>query len=862
MHWRWGLLGVFAVSFASVASGFACSSSASRVVESAADGGALQTSWVAPNGVVLTLSSAPFGLSVFDRNGNLLLETATPDESLAASDPLRAYEPLSVTHDTDISGPTLTYGWAYFVGANDPWKEAVSVTSLDYDKAHFTAHLATTDPVHPGLTLTATPQDSGLHIVASIDAITGTCPDGGDEAGACDSSPVNRVSLSFKLHDDDHFMGFGERYVYADRRGTMTYDWVEEDGFGHGEQTPLGPTNPSPNGTGMTHVPVPWFMNPRGYGMFLNTTWRTNFHLGEERPDAWRVESTTGALDMSLFVDPDPMNLLASLTAVTGRPPVIADWVLAPRRRGDVGSGEDQKLRANHIPTSAIDTAVHYFPAGDGQDHAAMQAITAQLHAEGYKAVAYFCPFVANSWQPVFDEAAAAGYLVKHADGTPYVVLDPPYAAGMVDFTNPAAVAWYQSFLLQAVADGWDGWMYDFAEYVPQDAVMFDGESGMEAHNEYPVLYQQAALAMFQQAKPDGDFLFFVRSGYAGTGGVVPMVWAGDQATDFDLAQGLPAALTGALNAGMSGLPLWGSDISGYHYLYNPPPDKEVYLRWTEVGAFSADMHDENEGTGTTPSSTRWQIWDDQESTDVYRRYAGIKTRMLPYVRVAVREARATGAPVMRAMYLSYPLDPRVYTMQDEYMYGDSLLVAPVVTRALTARTVYLPEPQYFDYWTGARVVGGGDVTAQAPLDTVPVFARVGAIVPMLSPDVETVFPSSDDSVVSMQDRADFLEVQVFAGGSTSLTLDDGTVLAQTAPTAGFDPGTTITHTGGAVPAAASVADLQTCAACFWNDPADNVVDIAVVTSTDAITAGPMTLSVTQSPTAPTVKRYLFTVRH
>ena len=668
---------------------------------------------------------------------------------------------------------------------------------------------------------------------------------------------MNRVSLAFAMHDDDHFMGFGERYVYGDHRAQSLYNWVEEDGLGSGEETPIGPSNPSPNGPGQTHIPIPWFMSPRGFGLLLNSTWRSNVHLGEERPDAWRVESTTGTLDVSFFVDPDPRKLVASLTAVTGRPPPIADWVLAPRRRADIGTDETAKLRAAHIATSVIDTAVHYFPNGDGSDHASMAAVTAGLHAQGFKAVAYFCPFVADSWHPVFDAAVANGYLVKKPDGTPYVVLDPPYNAGMVDFTNPAAVAWYQSFLQQAVDDGWDGWMYDFAEYVPQDAVLFNGKSGLEMHNEYPVLYQKAALDFFQAQRP-GDFLFFARSGYAGTGGAVPMIWAGDQATDFDLADGLPAALCGALNAGMSGIPLWGSDISGYHYLFNPPPDKELYLRWTEVGAFSADMHDENEGAGTGPSSERWQIWDDQESIDVYRKYALIKTRMLPYVRVAVREARA-GTPVMRHLYLTNPTDPRVYQMQDEYFYGDSLLVAPVVARGLTSRSVYLPDAQYFDYWTGARVAGAGDVIAEAPLDTVPVFARMGAIVPMLSPDVETVVPSSDGSVVSMQDRAGFLEVQVFAGGSTSVTLDDGTVLSQSAPTTAFDPGATITHSGAPVPQAASPADLMTCAACFWDDAETGVFSIATVTASDSITAGALTVSVSGSPS---VKRYLFTVRH
>jgi hypothetical protein len=129
----------------------------------------------------------------------------------------------------------------------------------------------------------------------------------------------------------------------------------------------------------------------------------------------------------------------------------------------------------------------------------------------------------------------------------------------------------------------------------------------------------------------------------------------------------------------------------------------------------------------------------------------------------------------------------------------------------------------------------------------------------MLSADVETVVPSADGGVVSMQDRADFLEVQVFAGGTSSLTLDDGTLFSQSAPTAAFDPGTSVTHGGAAIPMAASVADLQTCDACYWNDAPSNVFTIAVVTADDSITAGPLTVSVSESPS---VKRYLFTVRH
>jgi alpha-glucosidase len=310
----------------------------------------------------------------------------------------------------------------------------------------------------------------------------------------------------------------------------------------------------------------------------------------------------------------------------------------------------------------------------------------------------------------------------------------------------------------------------------------------------------------------------------------------------------------------MSGIPLWGSDISGYHFVYNPPPDKELYLRWTELGAFSADMHDENEGAGPpgVPSSVRWQIWDDAETLQTYIKYAGLKTQMVPYVKIAVDEARAHGWPVMRHLYLDDPGDPRTWTMTDEYMYGDSLLVAPVVTQGATSRTVYLPQGAYFDYWAGTRVAGGQDVVAQATLDQIPVYAKVGAIIPMLSPDVETVVTPTDGEVVSAATRADFLAADVFAGGSTSLQLDDGTVISQSAPTGPFTPGAA-THLTGAIPQAASAADLSTCDACVWDDPASGTWTVALVTQADTVTAGPLSLSVSR---APAVKRFVLRVRH
>ena len=593
-------------------------------------------SWTTGGGSVsVDVNGDPFQMTIKDKSGKTLLESADLPEPADDNDPMRAYAPLAMTHNDDQTIKGVMFGWNYYRGVDGPWKKGAHTTAVESTPDKLTVTVETNDDAHKHVTITITSQGIGAHIVVEPDA-----------GAADDPNVVNRVSLAFKMHDDDHFFGMGERFVRSDHKGQLLYNWVEDGGFGQGENTPPGPANPFPNGEGQTNIPIPWFLSPKGFGLLLTTTFRSVHHLGDETPNAFRLEAWTAKLDLTIFADPDPLRLVEALTEVTGRPPDVADWAFAPRRRANIGTDEMDKLRQAHVPTSVIDTATHYFPNGVGDvlsAPGAMKVVTDDIHKRGFKAIAYFCPFVADSFHPEFDDASAKGYLVKKPDGTPYVVLDPPYSAAMVDFTNPDAVAWYQAHLQRALDDGWDGWMYDFAEYVPQDAVMWNGMTGLEAHNLYPVLYQRAAFDLLEKKKQK-DYLIFVRSGYQGTGGAVTMVWAGDQNTDFDAADGLPAALTGALNAGMSGLPLWGSDISGYHFIYNPPPDKELYLRWTEVGAFSADMHDENEGAGNGKASDRWQIWKDAETLDLYKKYAGYKTRMLPYVKVAVRQARARHA--------------------------------------------------------------------------------------------------------------------------------------------------------------------------------------------------------------------------
>jgi len=793
------------------------------------------TTFTSSSGAVsVDVQTAPFSLVVKNAKGDVLLESAP-------AVPGTAYAPLAITHDTDESTTPVITGWDYYKGEDDPWTQVSRVRSVTNDGATTTVVLETDLPATPTVTVTITSDDPGVHVVAHAD-----CTDGS----------INRVAMSFVLHDDDHFFGLGERFVGADQRGQYRYMWVE-DRFGSEDSTLTETSPPSPRQAEETYIPIPWMMDPRGFGMLQHGTFRTVYHLGDEQPSAWQVASWDTQIDFTIYADDDPKNLVADLTAVTGRPPDVPDWIFAPRRRADIPVDDElDRLRNAHVPTTAIDTALHYLPSGIGDTDA--KSVTAGLHARGFKAIAYFCSFVDVNYHPVYDDAVANGYLVKKPDGSPYVVFNLPRNEGIVDFTNPAAVTWYQGLLKQALDDGWDGWMYDFAEYVPQDAVLFNGMTGMEAHDLYPLLYQQTAHDLLEQLKPK-DYLIFARSGFAGTGGLVPMVWAGDQDTDFSVGKGMPAGIAAALNAGMSGVPFWGSDISGYHYLYNPPPDEELYLRWTELGALSPDMHDENEGAGNEPVSARWQIWDDQLSTDTYAKFARLHTQLIPYFRLAVNEARATGLPIMRHLYLYFPHDSNVWNLTDEYMLGDSLLAAPIVTRGATSRSVYLPEAAYYDFFSGARVAGG-TVTANAAIDEVPLYARVGAIVPMLSPDVETLVPATDGSgVVSLADRSDVLDLEIFTGGATSVSLDDGTKISQSAPLDAYDVVLPPTAQNASLTQAAQASDLATCDACWLDDPASRTLSVTLKTQSDTIAAGPVSVALDQSPN---VKRFVIRVHH
>ncbi len=728
----------------------------------------------------VVVGTSPFSLEVRKPSGEVLLSSIER--------PGQPFAPVAATHDEPFYAARSLPGWDGYEAGEAPWRHATQARVVTKQLGTLTLAVE-----GPGVAADVTIQLVGPRVKLRVAARE---PDG--------ASSLNKAALSFASPPDERFFGMGERFASSNHRGFSLYSYAEEGGLAGGESASPGQPRPYPNGPSMTYFPVPFFLSTRGYGVHLATTYRTELHFASEGEDAWRAAVNADHLDLTVYVADDPLKTLFNYTEDTGRPVVPSPWAFGLRRRVGVNAKVGDELehvlmRKKKIPCTGIDDAVHFLPALSqlGRE-AQLQQWTTELHALGYKAFAYNNPYVASgepSAAADFAHGEAEGLFIKGPDGKPALtnfISGKLLTLATIDLTNPAAVSWFQDLLRRTLALGYDGWMHDFGEYVPRDAVLFDGRRGDEFHNAFPVLSAKAAHELMEKERP-GDYLFFVRSGGAGTQRYTPAVWGGDAEATFDDTQGLPSAVRSGVSLSMSGVPYWGSDMTGFKCLTPDARDKDVFLRWVEVGAVSPIMMEQNACSNpVSPGKTKWSLWRDDETTDVYRKWASLHTRLQPYFLVLAWEASETGAPLMRHPFLVHPREPGAWAVDDAFWLGDALYAAPVVRRARTERTLWLPPGRFIDLDDGVPYSGGEEITVPAPLAKLPLFLAADRLLPLLDASIDTLAPASDPSVVTPDKVADRLDVVVALSpsGEATRTLADGTTLtARRVPDAGNPAG-------------------------------------------------------------------------
>ncbi len=565
---------------------------------------------------------------------------------------------------------------------------------------------------------------------------------------------MNRASIAWKCQKDEHFIGLGGQSWDVDHRGQTVPLWVSEDGITKQDNDGDNPGWFFSGNRHTTHSPMPIFLSSRGYAVMLDTPARAIFHLCSDDTDAVRLENWQGELKVRFFFGKDIPDTLRLLTAATGRPAVPPVFTFTPWLDAIYGSENVRrvalKLRANHIPVGAIwsedwrggvKAGDEYTLDEDWNSDAAMYPditqLATDLHAWGFKFLTYNNTFL-TSGADIYDEAVKKGYSIQKPDGTPYIYDTAKFVPGsMLDLSNPQAVDWAKGVYQKGIDQGADGWMADFCEWLPTDILPFSKEDPWLIHNRYAVDCQKLNKELMDKQTDKVDRLFFVRSAWLGSQPLVSVIWAGDQQTDFQLGDGFPSVIPMGIGLGVTGFPYFGSDIGGYmSTLAESPTTKELWFRWVTLGAFSPVMRTHHGKS----SYTNWNWEKDAESTEHLRKYANLHMKLLPYLYNAAQNAQKTGMPLMRPLALNWPDFTPGWTSTDQFTLGDSIVVAPVVTKGATSRAVALPKGDWYPLQGGAKVTSDGvtPLTVQAALGEIPAFVPAGTMLVLLPDNVDT----------------------------------------------------------------------------------------------------------------------------
>jgi len=596
----------------------------------------------------------------------------------------------------------------------------------------------------------------------------------------------------FNVRDAASYFGLGEHFDTLDHAHTVVKN--------------LSMDNEGTKGSS-TYKPIPFFMSTTGYGLWVDTTGEATFDMNASDRDELVIDATAAKLRIVLFTGPEFPVILDRFTSVAGRAKVPPYWAFAPWKARDYHQNSAQvaedvdRTRALGLPASVIlidsPWAATYndykFNPKQFDDAPAM---VKHIHEEGFKLVLWHTSWInsksdapkevgfAGKIAPLaenYAEAAEQGLFVKNRDGSPYVGRWWKGEGSLIDFTNPKAKQWWQDQVRQAIVAGADGFKDDDAEGNFLGDVSFaDGTDQRLMRNRYAVLYNNAVEELIERDL-NGNGVLFARSVTTGANGI-GFLWGGDNEASFSTENGLPTVVTAGLGAGLSGMPLWTADLGGYKATATTP-NARLLERWTEYAAFSPVME--------VMSSTNIGPWDfdnkgpagNHEALNVYRRYALLHMSLFPYRYAAAQEAAKTGMPIMRALALLYQDDAQARAIKDEYLFGPDLLVAPIVDEG-TARVVYLPAGAWIDYWSGAPVAGGKVVEANAPLDTIPVWAHAGAILPKIPADVMTLVPPNESGnhlVKSLDQRRVYELIGGSMSNNRSITDFEGRLLERTA---------------------------------------------------------------------------------
>ncbi len=524
---------------------------------------------------------------------------------------------------------------------------------------------------------------------------------------------------ALELENDEVIYGLGERFDSVVRNG-RTVDFRNKDA--------IGTTNRR------TYINVPFFLSTKGYGLFLNSGAHTDWQIGTTDTGALQF----GLLDdrMEYFVIPGrtPKDIIKGYCGLTGfskLPPLWSFGLWMSRNSylsWEVVDEVAENIRKNDIPCDVLHLDTAWFERDWNCDlkfskerFPDPEENIARYGENGFKISLWQYNFIPpNADNEHYLEAVRQGYTSKNAEGEPYVL--PLECKGSwtddvtVDFSDPDARKWYGEKIAKLIRLGARAIKTDFGEGIAEDAI-YKNIEGRFFHNLYSLVYN---ATVFEASKAvSGENLVWARSGTAGSQRY-PIHWGGDSQCSFE---GLAGTVRAALSVGMSGIPFFSHDIGGFI----GTPDDELYVRWAQVGLFSS--HSRCHGSGNDNYREPWRF--STEACEIFRYYDKLRYSLMPYIYSEAEKCTRTGLPMMRALYLEYPEDRNVLHIDDEYLFGDSLLIAPVLKslKKTDIRRVYLPKGRWYDFFTKERIESKGEwIERRVDLRTMPIYVKAGTL--------------------------------------------------------------------------------------------------------------------------------------
>lgn len=590
---------------------------------------------------------------------------------------------------------------------------------------------------------------------------------------------VNKNPMQIQIFDKWQklvFSDFKENGHVADAKGIKAYKVLrtDEQFFGLGEKT--GPLNRRGHNYKMwnsdrpcysvTEDPIaksiPFFMSSYRYGIFLDNTYKTEFKFGTESEDYYSFEAPDGAFVYYFIFGKDYKEIQEQYISMTGKPIMPPKWALGFSQSRGLYTKEAQALeiaaefRKRQIPCDVIYQDIGWtqnlqdfeWRKGNYKDPKAMLK---KLRDDGFKMIVSQDPVISQRDNKQWTEADQLGYFVKDARTNKSYDMPWPWGgnAGVVDFTLPQVADWWGKYQQKPLDDGVSGFWTDMGEPAwsneeDVDRLNMKHNLGMhdEIHNVYGLIWDKVVKEQFDKRNPNKRIFQMTRAAYAGLQRYT-FGWTNDSGNGNDVLDGwaqMENQVAVGISAGLGGIPFWTTDISGYcGDITDYPAMGELYTRWMQFGIFCPLSRAHHEGDNAVEP---WVFGDVVEKNT--KSAIELKYQLFPYLYTYSRIAHDKGLPITRGLFMEYPGDLETNKIDDQFIFGEEILVAPVLKKGERVKRVYLPEGEWIDFNDKkTEYLGGQRIAYKAPLNTIPIFVKKGSIIPMM-PVMQYIHEKSD----------------------------------------------------------------------------------------------------------------------